>query len=95
MSEAGGNVTITATFIKKTYDVNVSESTGGNISLENPSGPWEHFGVYELNASAQTGYTFSEWAGDVNSTNSLLSGVNEPINKLGIQGPFHSPQFSH
>ena len=34
MSEAGGNVTITATFIKKTYDVNVSESTGGNISLE-------------------------------------------------------------
>ena len=87
MSKATGSVSITATFAKKTYDVQINESVGGNISLTAGDGSWEHYGVYELNATAQVGYTFSEWQGDANSTSSLLNGVNNPINKIGVTGP--------
>ena len=87
MSKATGSVSVTATFAKKTYSVQINESTGGNISLTAGDGTWEHYGVYELNATAQVGYTFSEWQGDANSTSSLLNGINDPINKIGVTGP--------
>ena len=87
MSAAMSDASITATFTKKTYPVAVSEGDGGNISLTPASGPWEHYGVYEVNATAQNGYSFSEWQGDFNSTNSLLFGKNEAVNKIGVSGP--------
>lgn len=87
MSKASGSVSVTATFSKKTYSVVVNEGNGGNVSLSPASGPWEHNGVYELNATAQVGYTFSEWQGDANSTSSLLNGTNDAINKIGVSGP--------
>ena len=87
MSAAMSDASITATFSKKTYPVTISEGDGGNISLSPATGPWEHYGVYEVNATAQNGYSFSEWQGDLNSTSSLLFGANEAINKIGVSGP--------
>ena len=87
MSKASGSVSVTATFSKKTYSVEINEGTGGNVSLSPASGPWEHNGVYELNATSQVGYTFSEWQGDTNSTSSLLNGTSDAINKIGVSGP--------
>ena len=87
MSKANGPVTITANFSKKTYPVTITEGTGGNISLSPTNGPWEHHGVYELNATAQTGYTFSEWQGETNSTSALLFGTETASNKIGVSGP--------
>ncbi|MEC8355077.1 MAG: hypothetical protein VXZ37_00515 [Verrucomicrobiota bacterium] len=87
MSKASGSVSVTATFSKKTYSVEINEGSGGNVSLSPASGPWEHNGVYELNATAQVGYTFSEWQGDANSTSSLLNGTNDAINKIGVSSP--------
>ena len=87
MSIAMGDASVTATFSKKTYPVTVNEGDGGNISLNPTNGPWEHFGVYELNATAQNGYSFSEWQGDIGSTNSLLLGTGAATNKIGVSGP--------
>jgi len=87
MSIAMDDASITATFSKKTYPVAITEGDGGNVSLNPTNGPWEHFGVYELNATPQNGYSFLEWQGDLNSTNSLLFGKSEATNKIGVSGP--------
>lgn len=87
MSKAGGNTSITATFSKMTYPLVINEGTGGNVSLTPSNGPWEHNGVYDLIAVAQSGYSFLNWSGEQNSTNALLFNINEPTNKVGVVEP--------
>ena len=62
MSKATGSVSVTATFAKKTYSVQINESTGGNISLTAGDGIWNTMGVYELNATARGGLYFLRMA---------------------------------
>ncbi|MFL2914504.1 MAG: hypothetical protein ACJZ64_07705, partial [Opitutales bacterium] len=85
MSDANGNATINAQFSKKTYDVNVTEGSGGNVILT--TGPYEHFGAYDLDANPHANYLFSHWSGDLNSTSSLLQGTTKASNKISISGP--------
>ena len=85
MSEANGNASITAQFIKKTYDVNVLEGSGGNVILSN--GPYEHFEVYDLLANPHPNYLFSHWSGDSNSIASLFLDATLRTNKLVVTGP--------
>ncbi|MDG0963749.1 MAG: hypothetical protein P8O23_01695 [Opitutales bacterium] len=85
MSKASGNVSITAQFVKKTYAVNALEGSGGNVILSN--GPYEHFGVYDLNANPHPNYLFTHWSGDSNSTDSLLLDATLRTNKLFVTGP--------
>ena len=85
MSIANGDASIIAQFSKKTYDVNVAEGSGGNVILT--SGPYEHFGVYDLIANPHANHLFSHWSGDLNSTSALLVATNNRTNKLGVTGP--------
>ena len=85
MSIANGNAAINAQFSKKTYDVNVTEGSGGNVILA--SGPYEHFGVYDLVANPHANYLFSHWSGDSNSTSSLMLGTSSATNKIVVSGP--------
>jgi len=87
MSKNAAPVTVKALFKAKHYPVNLTAGTGGQVTITPTTGPWEHFSVYPVLATPSTGYQFSGWTGDANSTNSLTDGVSDANNSLAISGP--------
>ena len=82
ISKELGMVMIEAIFRKKNYLVSIVEGTGGNIVFDQPNGPWEYLGNYGLRATAQPGYVFSAWTGNVSSRNSLVNGTSDSNNSI-------------
>jgi uncharacterized repeat protein (TIGR02543 family) len=87
MSHSASDVTVKALFKPLQYAVNLSAETGGQVTIDPTAGPWEHFSVYPLFATPATGYSFTGWTGDANSTNSLTKGTSDSNNSLAIVGP--------
>lgn len=87
MSKNAAPVTVRALFKAKQYAVNLTAGTGGQVTIDPTTGPWEHFSVYPVLATPSTGYTFSGWTGDINSTDSLTGGASDANNSLAISGP--------
>ena len=88
MSRATGDITITANFDIRSHTIQIIEEPGGNAwVIPAPPGPWEHFGVYDINASPLTGYVFTGWTGDSNSTSSLLLDASKAYNQIWLRGP--------
>ncbi|MBT3637997.1 MAG: hypothetical protein HN531_13750 [Opitutae bacterium] len=87
MSHSGSNVTVKALFKPLEYPVNLSAGVGGQVTIDPTAGPWKHFSVYPLLATPATGYSFTSWTGDANSTDSLTKGTADANNSLAIVGP--------
>jgi uncharacterized repeat protein (TIGR02543 family) len=87
MSHSGSDVTVKALFKPLEYAVNLTAGTGGQVTIDPTAGPWKHFSVYPLLATPATGYSFTGWTGDMNSTNSLTKGTADANNSLAIVGP--------
>ena len=68
--------------VRENYLVSIEEGTGGNIVFDQPNGPWEYLGNYGLRATAQPGYVFSAWTGNVSSRNSLVNGTSDSNNSI-------------
>ena len=62
-----GDLSVVATFTQLEYDLSVSVVGSGSVSLNN-SGPYYFGDVVELTAIAEDGWEFSDWSGDVSST---------------------------
>ena len=86
MSRATGDVTITARFSIRTHDIVILVDPGGNAGVTPALGPWEHFGVYDLNATPLPGYVFTGWTGTSASTDCLLdSNYSNPNNQIWLK----------
>ena len=72
MSRASGDVSITAKFSTQTHDIIIIEGEGGNAQVSPSQGPWDHFGVYDVNATPYPGYFFTGWTGTTESTDCLV-----------------------
>ena len=84
MSKASGDANVTALFEPKQYLVEINSTTGGSVSLDNPTGPWLHFENYALVATPDPGYIFKEWTGESTSINSLTGTQEESNNSLNL-----------
>ena len=86
MSRATGDVIITAKFSVRTHDIIIHADQGGNAAVTPAQGPWEHFGVYDLNATPLPGYVFTGWTGSSASTDCLLdSNYSNPNNQIWLK----------
>lgn len=76
------NYSLTANFIKKSYQLSVNKNGDGSVSQEvvqQKTTEYEHGTVVELKATPGTAYEFTEWTGDLNSTdNPKTIVVDEP-----------------
>lgn len=76
------NYNISANFKKKTYKLNVNIEGDGSVAkniIREKSTEYDHGTVVELKANPQTGYQFTEWSGDLNTTdNPKTIVVDEP-----------------
>ncbi|MEY4629967.1 MAG: hypothetical protein RIQ81_87, partial [Pseudomonadota bacterium] len=68
------NMSVSATFVKKMWPLNITQSAGGTITvlqttptLSTPS-PYPHETVVTLGAQPDTGYEIGEWQGDCATT---------------------------
>jgi hypothetical protein len=79
-----GNTTLTATFIKNEYTINLLIDPEGKGSIStNPSGTYEYNQQVELTATPLPGWEFKQWSGDVTSTeNPLIMTVIDNLNIL-------------
>ena len=68
---SGGNKSVKALFRAQNYSATITSGIGGQVSYT--PGPWEHFKVYDINASPSPGYRFSHWSSDNNSTDNLIN----------------------
>ena len=87
MSRSGSDVTVKALFKPLEYPVNLTAGIGGQVTINPTAGPWKHFSVYPLLAIPDSGYSFTGWTGDANSTNSLTGGTADANNSLAVVGP--------
>ena len=65
------DLTVTANFALKQYNLEVNATQGGTAATD--TGPYYHFGEYDLNATAAVGYTFTEWTGEVDNVDDVNS----------------------
>jgi uncharacterized repeat protein (TIGR02543 family) len=79
-----GNTTLTATFTKNEYTINLLVDPEGKGSISsNPSGIYEYNQQVELIATPSPGWQFKQWRGDVTSTeNPLTVTVTNNLNIL-------------
>ncbi|MDA7757109.1 hypothetical protein N8920_04320 [Opitutales bacterium] len=84
MSLTTGDHSILANFTRKFYDINITEGTGGNVILDTPNGPWNHFGTYTITALPHPGYKFVSWNGNQISIESLVQGNQQPSNQISL-----------
>ena len=84
MTVKAANVSLLAHFSPKTYLAEVNATSGGTVNFS--AGPYEHFHVYELNATAAGGYVFTSWQGNSASMQGLTA-PNAPSTFLAISGP--------
>ena len=69
-------------------EIVVRAGNGGNVFLESEgNGNFLHFASYDLNASPQRGYEFTQWITDPSKISTLLNGIEDPNNVLTIEGP--------
>ena len=88
MSRASGDVSITAKFSTQTHDIIIIEGEGGNAQVSPSQGPWDHFGVYDVNATPHPGYFFTGWTGTAESTDCLVdSNFSNPDNQIWLLNP--------
>ncbi|OUU10811.1 MAG: hypothetical protein CBC00_04445, partial [Verrucomicrobia bacterium TMED40] len=88
MSRASGDVSITAKFSTQTHDIIIIEGEGGNAQVSPSQGPWDHFGVYDVNATPYPGYFFTGWTGTTESTDCLVdSNFSNPDNQIWLLNP--------
>jgi uncharacterized repeat protein (TIGR02543 family) len=67
-----GNRVITATFTQDEYTLTVSTVGSGSVDRDPDQAPYHYDDVVTLTATANTGWTFDSWSGD-------LSGTTNPI----------------
>lgn len=76
------NYYLTANFLKKTYQLILNTNGDGTVSQEvvqQKSTEYDHGTVVELKATPGTAYEFTEWTGDLNSTdNPKTIVIDEP-----------------
>lgn len=84
MSLTTGDHSILANFTRKFYNITISEGTGGNVVLDSPNGPWNHFGIYTIKALPHPGYKFVSWTGNQTSIESLAQGNDQPTNQISL-----------
>ncbi len=84
MSRNAANVYVKAIFKAKQYSVSINSGNGGHASISPILGPWEHFQVYPILATPNSGYHFTNWSGNASSTNSLTSSTSDANNSLAI-----------
>ena len=68
---SGGDKSVKALFRAQNYSATITSGIGGQVTYT--PGPWEHFKVYDINASPSPGYRFSHWSSDNNSTDNLIN----------------------
>ena len=61
------NTSVTAIFTQDEYSLTITPPTGGTITAD-PAGPYHYGDVVTLTATADTGYTFTGWTGDLSGT---------------------------
>lgn len=68
-----GSKNVTATFTQSEYSLNVNIVGSGSVT-KSPDGTSYHYGdLVELNATADLGWTFSGWSGDLSGTSNPVS----------------------
>ena len=67
-----GNMSVTASFTQDEYTLNIIKVGSGSVAT-NISGPYTYGDVVELNATADAGWTFSAWSGDLTGTSNPTS----------------------
>lgn len=83
------DVTVRAEFVPIQYDIVLNATTGGQVSINPSTGPWEHFKTYPLIASPSSGYQFINWTGAAASLSSLVNPTTSATNELAITGPIN------
>ena len=78
-----GDQNLTAVFIPKSYDVEISSSAGGEVQYTNSS--FEHDHNYTLTALPENGYYFSHWSSLSDSLDRLTSS-SESTTVLEVNG---------
>ncbi|MDO9085044.1 MAG: choice-of-anchor Q domain-containing protein [Anaerolineaceae bacterium] len=69
-----GNTSLTATFTKNEYVINLFVDPEGKGSIaSNPSGTYEYDQQVQLTATPEPGWQFKQWSGSVSSTNNPLT----------------------
>ena len=66
-----GNIRVTTAFTQDTYNLTITQTTGGTITVDS-EGPFHYGDPVTLTAMAEPGYTFTGWTGD-------LSGTENPV----------------
>jgi uncharacterized repeat protein (TIGR02543 family) len=81
LTNVTNDMTVTANFKPKTYTVNTSTDTGGNVS-GSPTEPVIHGNTVTLNAVPEEGYEFTGWTGDYTGTENplILTNVTSNLN---------------
>jgi len=79
-----GNYSIVANFAINRYNLTASSGDGGNVTTpgEGEFGPYDHGTVVGLDATADSGYHFVNWSGDV-GTVANVNLANTTINMTG------------
>jgi hypothetical protein len=84
------DLNITSNFAVSEYDdqqIVINTGVGGDLFYESEeNGNFIHFVTYDLNASPQKGYQFSEWIIDPAKANILSYGIDQPNNEITING---------
>jgi len=69
-------------------EIVVHPGDGGDVILASEeNGDFHHFSSYDLNASPQRGYEFTQWIIATSKVSTLSNGIEDPDNVLTIEGP--------
>jgi uncharacterized repeat protein (TIGR02543 family) len=60
-----GNTTVTATFVQDEYTLTVDTDGQGTVAVDPTPGPYHYGDVVTLTASADPGWSFAGWSGDL------------------------------
>jgi uncharacterized repeat protein (TIGR02543 family) len=72
-----GNKAVTATFTRNKYTLTVNIIGSGSVTLNPPGGTYDYGTTVTLTATANTGYTFTGWSGDLTgNTNPTTITIN-------------------
>jgi uncharacterized repeat protein (TIGR02543 family) len=67
-----GNKSITAVFVERDYTLSVTSTGSGQVSVDPSKSSYEHGETVTLTATADPGWEFTGWTGDVTSTTNPL-----------------------
>ncbi len=80
------NKTVTAHFVMNTYNLTISSTDGGNVTIpgEGTFGPYDHGDMRPLKAIPDSGYRFVNWTGNV----STIDNVNANSTIIYMMGDY-------